>query len=81
MKIGACWIKKSSTNNETYLSCALEIVPVELMLGSKNFALFKNKEKKKAEQPDYIISFNPQKPSNTQSNNNSYGDFEDDIPF
>ena len=80
MKIGACWIKKTE-DGKTYMSCKLEIVPVEMALGAKSFALFKNKDKEKENQPDYNIVWSEGEKNSQKSSSHESGDFEDDIPF
>lgn len=56
MRIGAGW-KKKDKNNDTYLSCKIDIP----LLGTLSFAMFANKDKQNDNQPDYVISWGQQK--------------------
>lgn len=73
MKIGAAWVRKTQ-DGKNYLSCTIQ----EPFQEPKNFALFKNEQKEKDNQPDYNIvwSENPKPKQGYQSD-----PFDDDIPI
>jgi len=61
MKIGAAWIKKTQEGN-SFLSCVIEL-PI---IGKVNFTLFKNEKKENDNQPDYDITWRPEKKNSPQ---------------
>lgn len=73
MQIGACWIKQTQ-DGQSYLSCQIQVPLLTI-----NFALFKAKEKKSANSPDYNIIWSvPRKKTEAVS---SYSPFESYNPF
>ncbi|MCH8476391.1 MAG: DUF736 family protein [Wenzhouxiangella sp.] len=73
MKIGAAWLGKTQ-DGKSYMSCQITIP----LLGKLSFALFKNEQKEKDNQPDYnIVWSEPRK----ESGGSSHGHEIDDTPF
>lgn len=79
MKIGALWLKEK--DGKKYFSGKIEVPGLDLQ-----FAVFKNEEKNKENQPDYNIvwsSPNQKKNNSTQQNSSDQVQpfSDDDIPF
>jgi uncharacterized protein (DUF736 family) len=73
MKIGAAWIKKND-KGDVFMSILIEAPFVK-----ENLIMVKNKEKKRAAEPDYIIMWNNYKKTTTE--NKPQNNDDDEIPF
>jgi len=69
MKVGAGWIKISK-DGKTYISLKFSYPGMK-----ENFALFKNNDKKKPEDPDYILIWSEVKEKPVTKKH------DDEIPF
>ena len=74
IRIGALWLK-TSKDGKKYMSGNIQYPGTELQ-----FAVFKNEEKKEANQPDYFISWSPER---KESGSSGYAaqDNGDGVPF
>lgn len=75
MVIGAGW-KKKDKKGKQFLSVSISLP----FLGSVNFMLYVNENKKNTSSPDYsVVWFNDKDEKKSKSNGNAFSD--EDIPF